>query len=263
VTDSAGNEATGCTVAYIANVAPAVGPITVDQMIVPIGTNINTTSPFTDPGTDDTHTAIWTWGDGTSSPGAVSEISGSGDVDGSHTYNDAGEYVIKLTVTDDDGGVGTATTQVLVYDPRDFVTGGGWFWLPEGSCPSCGNGKIKVTYGLVAKYHKNLDLPTGSTEVQFHDGDINFHARDYEWLVITGPKAIYEGVGTINGEGSYGFILSVIDGKLSNANGNKDLFRIKIWNNATGDLVVDTQMGDPDFADPTTPVQGSIVIHDR
>ena len=44
----------------------------------------------------------------------------------------------------------------------------------------------------------------------------------YDWLVIAGDNARYKGIGTINGEGSYKFMLWGSDG-------TPDTFRIKIW----------------------------------
>jgi hypothetical protein len=49
------------------NVAPTLGAISVDQVLVPVNTVINASADFTDPGTLDTHTAVWDWGDGTRS----------------------------------------------------------------------------------------------------------------------------------------------------------------------------------------------------
>jgi len=46
-------------------------------------------------------------------------------------------------------------------------------------------------------------------------------------LVVTHHKAMYKGVGTINGSGEYGFILTAIDEKLTSST-DVDLFRIKI-----------------------------------
>jgi hypothetical protein len=83
----------------------------------------------------------------------------------------------------------------------------------------------------------------------------------YEWLVISGgKKAQYKGLGTINGSGSYRFMLTAIDGDQPGG-GGQDKFRIKIWSDGGG-LVYDNQMNDPDSNDPTTVLGGgSIVIH--
>jgi len=88
------------------------------------------------------------------------------------------------------------------------------------------------------------------------------HTIDYEWLVVKGSRASAQGTATINGIGGYGFMISIIDARLDPA-ATKDLIRIKIWDEVTGGTVIyDTQMGDPDDADPTTAIKGgSIVIH--
>ncbi len=86
----------------------------------------------------------------------------------------------------------------------------------------------------------------------------------YQWLVVAGPQAKFKGDGAINGEGSYGFMITAVDEALT-PSADVDLFRIKIWDKDNNDEVVyDNQMGDPDDADPTTEIGGgSIVIHDN
>jgi hypothetical protein len=87
---------------------------------------------------------------------------------------------------------------------------------------------------------------------------LNFHSNDYDWLVVTGTKAVYKGTGTINGAGSFGFMLSAIDG-------TPDKFRIKIWDKGAADnIVYDNQIDAVDGADPTTVIGGGqIVIHKK
>jgi hypothetical protein len=104
-------------------------------------------------------------------------------------------------------------------------------------------------------------VPTGQTEFQFKPGNINFHTTDYEWLVVEGAKAQYKGTGTINGGGSYHFLVTVTDGKVTGG-GGVDKFRIKIWS-ASG-VVYDSTPGasdDIDIANPQPTSGGSIVIH--
>jgi len=82
--------------------------------------------------------------------------------------------------------------------------------------------------------------------------------------VVAGAKAMFKGVGTINGQGSYGFMLSAVDAKLT-PSADVDLFRIKIWDTTADDLVVyDNQMDAAEDTDLTTAIQGgSIVIHKK
>ena len=265
VTDSLGASNNSCTYADIKNVAPTVKTIFVDQNRVPVGTTIHANADFTDPGILDTHTAVWEWGDGLSSDGVVKEVNGSGNVTGSHAYAAVGRYTIKLRVTDKDGDSGWNQYQyVVVYDPKDFITGGGWFMSPANACPDfCQGATGKVNLGFVAKYSRNLGVPSGSTEFQFSSARLNFHSTSYERLDIIGAWAQYQGTGTINGSGVYGFILTAIDGKL-NKGGGGDLIRMKIWDPATGTVIYDSQMGADDNVDPTTDLKGgSIVIHDK
>jgi hypothetical protein len=65
---------------------------------------------FVDPGRLDLHTATIDWGDGSPvEPGAVMEKNGAGSVSGIHHYGSGGTYLVKVTVSDADGGVGSAS----------------------------------------------------------------------------------------------------------------------------------------------------------
>jgi hypothetical protein len=108
------------------NVPPEVGDISVSADTVPVNNEIDTSADFTDPGVLDTHTAVWDWGDGSTSEGDVSEADGSGSVTGSHAYTTPGLYTVTLTVTDKDGGEGQSVFQYVevalpVYQMQNFV----------------------------------------------------------------------------------------------------------------------------------------------
>ena len=109
LTDSYGASDSEEVVVTALNVAPVVSaPYIFNQenaeFILPVVHNTSFAGTFTDAGTCDTHTALWTWGDGATSVGVVTEENGSGSVTNSHTYSQPGDYTVTLTVTDDDSG---------------------------------------------------------------------------------------------------------------------------------------------------------------
>jgi hypothetical protein len=224
---------------------------------------ITVTGLFFDPGCLDTHVATIDWGDGQTT--SIDVPFGTYVVAGSHTYASAGVYQITLTVTDDDGGSDSETLQyyVVIYDPSaGFVTGGGWIIAQPGSYPANPTLTGKATFGFVSKYKKGQSTPSGNTEFQFHAAGMNFHSHSYEWLVVAGAKAMYQGVGTINGVGNYKFKLIAIDGQ-KNGGGGVDKFRIKIWDlDDSNELVFDNNLGMSDDENPVTALSGGqITIH--
>jgi hypothetical protein len=187
-------------------------------------------------------------------------------VKGSHKYTVPGVYKINLTIQDDDSGSDWEIFEfIVIYNPEGgFVTGAGWIESPEGAYTPNPNATGKARFGFVSKYQSGTTKPTGKTEFRFKATDLYFHSEDYDWLVVAGHKAKYKGTGTINGEGSYKFMLSAVDGALPGGGGN-DKFRIKIWeedeyNNEN--VIYDNNMGNDEDADPTTLLGGgNVIIH--
>jgi hypothetical protein len=226
---------------------------------VQLGQSIDATATFSDPDPGDTHTVKWTWGDGATIevPAAVPSVTTS------NTYASPGVYTVTATITDAQGGSDTETYEfVVVYDPDGgFVTGGGWITSPIGAYTLDPSLTGKATFGFVSKYQRGANVPAGDTEFQFKVANLNFKSTSYQWLVVAATRAQFKGLGTINGAGEYGFLLSAIDGQL-NGGGGVDRFRIKIWDKATGQVVYDNMLGVGEGADPTTYLGGgSIVIH--
>ncbi len=264
VTDDDGGVGTDTLSVTVNNVNPAAGKIVspIDPLL--INTQITTSCTFTDAGTVDTHNGVWDWGDGTSSPGAVSEANGAGTVTGEHVYTNAGVYWVTLIVTDNDIGSASVAAEnyVVVYDPEGgFVTGGGWINSPAGAYVPDNTLTGKATFGFVSKYEKGATVPTGNTEFQFKVADLNFKSTSYDWLVVAGSQAKYKGTGTINGAGNYGFMLSAVDGAIKGD--GTDKFRIKIWDKESNDKIIyDNEIGIAEDTEPSTSIGGgSIVIH--
>ena len=242
-TDEDGTRSDATTIA-VTNVAPSVSevqglltPIRIDTLAVAGVT-------FTDPGVSDTHSAVWDWGDGTTSPGAVTPTAGGGSVSGSHVYAAPGIYTVSVRVSDDDGGTTSIVYEyAVVYDPEGgFATGAGWLQSPAGAYTPGDSTDPDVVgrahFAFVSKYQKGANVPTGNTSFRFSAADLDFASTSYEWMVISGSKVTYKGEGTVNGSGGYAFFLSAVD----EAGGDK--LRVKIWAKATGEVLYDNQAGE-------------------
>lgn len=251
------------------NVAPVIASIQLPSAPVPIGTSVSITVSFSDENANDAHTATIDWEGGTSA-GIVTGSAASGTVTATHTYAVPGVYTISVAVSD--GGLSTsrsstqdAPAYIVVFDPSaGFVTGGGWITSPAGACrfAACTNETSgRATFGFVSRYRPGASTPSGETEFQFQAGGLRFRSTSYDWMVPSGARAQFKGVGQINGSGEYGFLITAIDGALLPA-GGADRFRIKIWNRVTGAVVYDNQIEQAEDSDAATPLGGgSIVIH--
>lgn len=224
-TDDAADSGVGQLDVEVFNVDPAVGPLAVTPTLAEVGTPIEVSADFTDPGLLDTHVVVIDWGDGPPDPAQPT----TSPAQGTHVYSEAGVYEIVLTVIDKDGGQGQSIYQyVVIFDPgAGFVTGGGWIISAAGNYRPDPNLAGQATFGFVSRYLRGATVPVGETEFWFHAGDMNFHSTSYEWLVVTqdATYAQYRGEGAINGEGTYRFMLWAGDHDPD----SPDTFRIKIW----------------------------------
>ena len=113
--DGAMSDNSAPTTTNVINVAPTAiilkAGFTTNLVVTP-EESLDFTSTFTDPGTADTHTFQWAFGDG-----ASSSLQNT-----THFYAGAGLYPVTLTVKDDDGGTDTATATVRVLSPQDALS---------------------------------------------------------------------------------------------------------------------------------------------
>ena len=238
----------------VANVAPSVtitSPTIAANLFSLLNGTIPVTATYTDPGTSDTHQCQLELVGDIGTVDAYFGVSG-GNCSGSIQPAQADVYNLIVRVKDDDGGVGTASIIIVVYDPSaGFVTGGGWINSAAGNYKPDLTLSGKATFGFVSKYKKGATVPEGNTEFQFHAGGMNFSSSTYQFLIVNqaGTNAQFKGTGTINGTGSYTFTIWATD------NGNSgDTFRILITNNSGGATVYDNGV-------EQTLGGGSIVIH--
>ncbi|RPF31289.1 family 43 glycosylhydrolase [Streptomyces sp. TLI_185] len=231
-----GGRSTDTTTVTVSNAAPSITSATGPATPTPVGKPVVVTAAFTDPGTSDSHTCTIDWKDGTKPTSG--RLTGSGDACRTeHVYGAAGIHRPVITVLDDDGGTDSTTLpEVIVYD-RDAgpAFGAGTITSPAGAYPARPGltGKAAFTFG--ARYRKGAATPTGEAVFVFGAARLTFRSTGSDWLVITGSRAVYQGSGTVDGHGGYGFRITATD--------TPDTYRIRIWKKTTGDVVYDNPDG--------------------
>jgi putative hemolysin len=201
VTDNDGDSGTATTTVTVNNVAPAV---VANGDSIPEGGTATVGATFTDPGVLDTHTAIIEWGDG-SPLEAVGVIQGAGfgSLSASHMYGDNGTFIVNVTITDDDGGVGVGATTVTVQNvPPTMVidaTGsipfaGGSAFVGRAGTPQthectaddAGTDDLSFTwnFGDPTTYYNNGTSPDPSPSPW---GSCPFQATDSDEVTFTSP----------------------------------------------------------------------------
>ncbi len=155
------------------------------------------------------------------------------------------------------GFFSSAATETVgaVFNPAVFVTGGGFVLTTTDSSPTLPAGK-KANFGFNLQYKTGTTIPTGSLLVQMRDASppLTLKATGFDWLVVSGSNAMFQGSAVLNGSGAFKFRVEVDD--LSAG----DRFRIRVWNDATQS--VDNPQFRIESAGGTIQLGGgSIVVH--
>jgi hypothetical protein len=174
-----------------------------------------------------------------------------------HTFRDQGGVLaVDLQLLSAGGTVLFTETRSDASDLIPSVVGGNryaWFTHVTGITLAIDDHRLtvpvivdpvgKANFGFVSKYVKGKTLPTGETEFVFNSGNIGFHSSSYDWLIVNqaGTNAQFKGSGTVNGAGSYSFMLWAGDGDKDTNPATVDTFRIKIWDSNTNEVLYDNQ----------------------
>jgi PKD repeat protein len=263
VADGRGGVDTARTTATIENAAPALAAFSVPGTAIaltPAGVTVPVASTFTDPGTDDTHTATLDCGVGDLSAALVDAEAAVGSVAGTCAFSSAGVYTVRLTIRDDDGASDTelASGYVVVYDPSaGWVTGGGWIESREGAYAEAPAAGGKLSFALLVRYQANATTPSGNADFKLNAAKLDFRSTAFDWMALVGSTVRVQGRGTLNGVGDYAFAVVASDGVA-------DAIRIRIWHRVTGAVVYDNEPGQPLESDPLTALGGgSLEVHQR
>ncbi|MFE6622871.1 family 43 glycosylhydrolase [Streptomyces sp. NPDC057740] len=218
----------------VANAAPAITSATGPTSAVSVRQRATVTADFGDAGTRDSHTCTVDWKDGTAP--ADGTVTGS-VCRAEHVYTKAGIHRPVIKVTDDDGASdSSALPELVVYDRgAGPALGAGVITSTAGAYPASPAVTGKAAFSFAVAYGWGAAVLTGKAAFDFGPAKLKFRSTGSDWLVITGSRAVYQGSGTVNGSGGYGFRITATDGP--------DTFRIKIWKKSTGDVVYDNLTG--------------------
>src|SRR5262249_24587621 len=104
----------------IRNLPPKIGPVS--SLTGFEGQSVTLSAMFSDAGALDSHSASISWGDGSTSVGAISEIAGSGNISATHVYADNGSYTISVQVQDKEADSDSQITTATIANVAPTVT---------------------------------------------------------------------------------------------------------------------------------------------
>lgn len=203
---------------------PVAGPVQVTGA-TRVNVLLSFTAGFTDVDVRDTHKAVWSWGDGSTTAGIVSEKNGAGSVSGQHAYRKSGIYPVRLTITDSSGKSSTVERTVTVCgcsSGAGAIVGEGMFAAATGK-----QDKRQSSIGSFAF----LSEGAGQAQVQVNVGGMALRSSQVDAVTVDGARVQYSGRGTVNGAGNYRFTLTAASGAKS---GGKDRIHVRITHNEPG-----------------------------
>ena len=182
---------------------------------------------FTDVDTGDTHTAVWSWGDGGSTAGTVSSKNGTGSVSGQHAYRKSGIYTVRLTLTDSSGKRSTVERKVVICAGQAAVISG------EGTFAAAafgtGPGARKASIGSFAFLSEGPGA--GQGQVHVNVGGLALRSSAVDAVTVDGARIRYSGRATVNGNAGYRFVLTATRSVKS---GGKDSIHVRIVHTEPG-----------------------------
>ncbi len=213
-TDDDGGAGTADTSVTVNNVAPEITSFSASNSVVAessVDGVVSISGSFTDVGTVDTHEVLVDWGDG-SSPETVAFDPINQTFDTSHQYSQGGIFTVTVSVTDDDNGVVSQSTQTAVEgiglvdgtlyiigtDGRDYVT----LFATSSSSPENETISVLASLGNSGFGWPHLTLESfARSEVQgvvtlLRDGNDYYNGEALRWWNdVSVPQIVFGGDG--------------------------------------------------------------------
>jgi probable HAF family extracellular repeat protein len=185
---------------------------------------------FNDADAGDSHTARWSWGDGDTTAGGVSETRGVGSVSSQHTYRQPGIYTATLTVTDSSGQSTTVQRKVLVRGTGAYVAGDGWFISPPQASKRASDRVGIASFALMAPAAMDAAAPQSKGNFTFSAGGIHLRNAHIDVLSVAAGHIQFSGSERVKGTPARQF-----KGTLTTGTGSgKDQIAIRIWHYEPG-----------------------------
>ena len=236
---------------------PVVDSITAPTTAFNIGLTQPFSATFVDPDglsgnpTAETWTAVWDWGDGSTSSIPISGISITNPPDlvdntavgtissPGHKYATQGKYVVSVTVTDSSDNFDTSTFPVpmMVRDAKttnkNIATA--TQVSPAGSLTSDLEFVGTSAFNFQSQYTKGKAVGNLVWDLKRPDGSIfmTLRAKSFEWMISDGAQrdeGYIKGKATLTGmTGDVGFVASFVDGNIVAGSGNLDKLGLRIY----------------------------------
>jgi hypothetical protein len=182
--------------------------------------------------------ATWSWGDGQTGAGLLSERDGAGSVSGRHTYGTAGQFKVTLAIADGQAEV-TRSVEVTVSKPGT-VSASGMVPCPAGVL--VGDPKKAGQARMELNAHHDGAVPSGVFHLS--GSGFDFQADHFETLAVSATQAHAAGSGTFNGQRPFGFTVDVWTTAAADGRPQQQWARIRVTDEAKQKNVFDNDLFD-------------------
>jgi len=206
----------------VQNVAPSVS-MTASATTLLDHDTLTVDGSFTDPGVLDTFTTRINWGDGSAATTQSYTAAAPKTFNASHLYPTPGSYTVTTTVTDNDGGVGTATS-ALTVNARN---------TPPSNVALTGDSVVAGTLATVQGTFADPDA------TDTHTVSVDWGDHSTSSVAVAAGVLSFSATHTYANAGTYTVAATVTDSALASASGSLSYVALKP-NSAPADLALST-----------------------